>query len=257
MVQQALAKPSHGHDGRVVQIIEGLNSALIGQDVFQIEDFHRRLYNEAEGRPYHTAVSGIEHALWDLVGKALNAPIYQLLGGRCRGEIRLYANINRATIDRTPEGFAQNAQKAVEEGFTAVKCAPFDDVSTRDISRGTLTLAIRTGIERIRRIRETIGPDIDLMVDCHSRFNPGLIVQTAKALDDPASLLARRSNSYDKSGGPFARQPIHLNANRNRRAITNQIRISAAFGKTGCRLYPARRKARRRYLGIEKDCSDG
>ena len=179
-----IGEASHGHDGRVVQIIEGLNSALIGRDVFRIEDFHRRFYNEGEGRPYHTAISGLEHALWDLAGKALNVPIHQLLGGRCREKIRLYANINRATVNRTPEGFAQNARKAVEEGFTAVKCAPFDDVSTRDISRGTLTPAIRTGIERIRRIRETIGPDIDLMVDCHSRFNPGLIVQTAKALDD-------------------------------------------------------------------------
>ena len=179
-----VGEASQGQDGRVAQIIEELSSGLIGQDVFQIEGFHRQFYHEHEGRPYHTAVSGIEHALWDLVGKALNAPIYQLLGGKCREKIRLYANINRATVDRTPEGFAQNAQKAVEEGFTAVKCAPFDDVSTRDMARGTLTPAIRTGVERIRRIRETIGPDIDLMVDCHSRFNPGLIVQTAKTLDD-------------------------------------------------------------------------
>ena len=53
-----IGEASHGHDGRVVQIIEGLNSVLIGQDVFRIEDFHRRLYNEGEGRPYHTAISG-------------------------------------------------------------------------------------------------------------------------------------------------------------------------------------------------------
>ena len=120
-----IGEASHGHDGRIVQIIEGLNSALIGQAVFQIEDFHRRFYNEGEGRPYHTAISGLEHALWDLVGKALNAPIYQLLGGKCREKIRLYANINRATIDRTPEGFAQNAQKAVEGRIYGSEMRPF------------------------------------------------------------------------------------------------------------------------------------
>ncbi len=180
-----VGEASHGGgDGRVVQIIKELTPALIGRDVFQIEDFHRRFYHEHEGHAYHPAISGIEHALWDLVGKALSIPTHRLLGGSCREKIRVYANINRATWDRTPEGFSQNARKAVEEGFTAIKCAPFDDVSVRDISRGVLTHAIRTGIERIRRIRETIGPDIDLMVDCHSRFNPGLIIQTARELDE-------------------------------------------------------------------------
>lgn len=171
-------------DARVVWIIDDLRPVLIGRDVFQIEDFHRQFYHENEGRPYHTAISGIEHALWDLVGKALNTPIHRLLGGYCREKIRVYANINRATWDRTPEGFAQNAQKAVEEGFGAIKCAPFDDVSISEVSQGTLTPAIRTGIERIRCIREVIGPDVDLMVDCHSRFSPGLIIQTARELDD-------------------------------------------------------------------------
>lgn len=180
-----IGEASHGRgDGRVVQIIDELKPALMGRDPFQIEDFHRRFYHENEGQPHHTAISGIEQALWDIVGKALNVPIHRLLGGRCREKIRVYANINRATWDRTPEGFAQNARKAVEEGFTAIKCAPFDDVSVGDVSRGSLSRAIRTGIERIRRIREAIGPDVDLMVDCHSRFNSGLMLQTARELDD-------------------------------------------------------------------------
>ncbi|MDE0085492.1 MAG: mandelate racemase/muconate lactonizing enzyme family protein, partial [Candidatus Poribacteria bacterium] len=117
-------------------------------------------------------------------GKALDVPSYQLLGGKCREKIRLYANINRATVDRSPDGFAHNAERAVAEGFTAIKCAPFDDVSVANISRGTLTPAIRLGIDRIRTIRAAIGADIDLMVDCHSRFNPGVLIQVAKELED-------------------------------------------------------------------------
>ena len=180
-----VGEASHGRgDARVIQRIHELKPALIGWDVFQIEEFHRRFYNEYEGHPHHTAISGIEQALWDLVGKALNTPVYRLLGGSCREKLRVYANINRATWDRTPDGFAQNALRAVEEGFTGIKCAPFDDVSVRDVSRRALTAAIRVGIERVRRVRETIGLDVDLMVDCHSRFNPGLIIQVARELED-------------------------------------------------------------------------
>lgn len=122
--------------------------------------------------------------MFDLAGKALDVPSYQLLGGKCREKIRLYANINRATVDRSPFGFAHNAERAVAEGFTAIKCAPFDDVSVANISRGSLTPAICLGIDRIRTIRAAIGGDIDLMVDCHSRFNPGIIIQVAKELED-------------------------------------------------------------------------
>ncbi len=173
-----------GGNERVVQIIQDLRPALVGRSVFQIEAFHRQFYRGNEGHPYHTAISGIEQALWDLVGKSLDVPIHQLLGGSCRPKIRVYANINRATWDRTPGDFAQNARRAVDEGFTAIKCAPFDDVSTGNISQGGLGPAIRMGIERIRCIREAIGPDVDLMVDCHSRFNVGLMIQTARELDD-------------------------------------------------------------------------
>ena len=180
-----IGEASHGRtDAHVIRRVHELKPALIGRDVFQIEDFHRQFYHEYEGQPYHTAMSGIEQALWDLAGKALNVPIHQMLGGICREKLRVYANINRATWDRTPEGFAQSALAAVADGFTAIKCAPFDDVSVRNVSHGALNPATRTGLERVRSVREAVGPDIALMVDCHSRFNPGMAVQVARELED-------------------------------------------------------------------------
>ncbi|MDE0084120.1 MAG: mandelate racemase/muconate lactonizing enzyme family protein [Candidatus Poribacteria bacterium] len=180
-----IGEASHGRDDeRVKHLIDTLKPDIIEINVFELEAFRRRFFRESEGHTYHTAFSGIEQAMWDLVGKALDVPSYQMLGGKCRNRIRLYANINRAALDRSPNGFARNAEQAVAEGFTAIKCAPFDGVSVSDVSKGTLTSAIRLGIDRIRAIRTTIGPEIDLMVDCHSRFNSGLIIQTAKALDD-------------------------------------------------------------------------
>lgn len=180
-----IGEASHGRDdARITEIIEYLKPSLIGLNVFDLESYRNRFFRESEGHTYHTAVSGIEHALWDIAGKSIGVPIYQLLGGKCRNRIRLYANINRATLDRSPQGFAINAEKAVSDGFSAIKCAPFDGVSASDISKGSLNAAIYLGVDRIRAVRSAIGPDVDLMVDCHSRFNAGLIIQTAKALDD-------------------------------------------------------------------------
>lgn len=180
-----IGEASHGrNDERVRNLIESIEPSIIGLNVFELESYRRRFFRDNEGHTYHTAISGIEHALWDIVGKSIGVPSYQLLGGKCRNRIRLYANINRATVDRSPQGFAHNAEKAVAEGFTAIKCAPFDGVSASDVSKGTLNTAINLGVDRIRAIRVAIGSDIDLMVDCHSRFNSGLMIQTAKTLDD-------------------------------------------------------------------------
>ena len=180
-----IGEASHGrNDTSVQQLIEALKPALVGWNPFQLEAFRQRFYNDTESHTYHTALSGIEQAMCDLIGKVLGMPSYQLLGGKCRENIRLYANINRATVDRSPSGFASNAERAVAEGFTAIKCAPFDDVSTANISSGSLTPAICSGIDRIRTIRAAIGGDVDLMVDCHSRFNPGILIQVAKELED-------------------------------------------------------------------------
>ena len=180
-----IGEASHGRDdNRIRRTIDTLKPTLIGWNPFQLESFRQRFYRDTESHSHHTALSGIEQAMWDLIGKTLNVPSYQLLGGKCREKVRLYANINRATVDRSPSGFAKNAERAVAEGFTAIKCAPFDDVSVANISRGSLTPAICLGIDRIRTIRAAIGGDIDLMVDCHSRFNPGIIIQVAKELED-------------------------------------------------------------------------
>ncbi len=180
-----VGEASHGrNDAHVQHLIDRVKPALLGWNVFQLEAFRQRFYHDSESHTYHTALSGIEHALCDLVGKRLGVPSYQLLGGKCREKIRLYANINRATVDRSPSGFVSNAERVVAEGFTAIKCAPFDNVSTTNISSRSLTPAICLGIDRIRAIRAAISSDIDLMVDCHSRFNPGLIIQVAKELED-------------------------------------------------------------------------
>jgi galactonate dehydratase len=173
-----------GHGDRASSILDSLAASLEGADVPSVEAFHARFYAADEGRPYHTAVSAIEHALWDIRGKSLDAPVYDLLGGRVRDGLRVYANINRATDERSPAGFARNAGQAVLDGFTAVKLAPFDDLRPADKARRSLGPATRVGIDRVRAVRAEVGQDVDVMVDCHSRFSPGAAVQAARELDD-------------------------------------------------------------------------
>jgi len=86
-----------------------------------------------------------------------------------RKQIRLYANIIRHIRDRTPEGFAVEARKAVDDGFTALKIAPFDELKDPDHIRTGPKAAWRIGAERIRSVRAAIGDDIELAVDCHRR----------------------------------------------------------------------------------------
>src|SRR6202000_3180320 len=83
---------------------------------------------ECLGQKAAVSASALEHALWDLQGKALGLPAYQLFGGRIQPRIRLYANINRSSDPRNPDGFAAMAARAIADGFDAVKLAPFDEL---------------------------------------------------------------------------------------------------------------------------------
>lgn len=152
--------------------------ALEGRDPREIEAIYHDLHAGAKNRADGFAISGIEPALWDILGKSLNAPVYRLLGGSNASEIRLYANINRATTDRTPVGFAANAAEAVDQGFDAIKLAPFDGLP-KDVD-GAVRAA--DGISCMEAVRATIGPDIDLLIDCHSHFTAKGALEVADAL---------------------------------------------------------------------------
>lgn len=130
-----------------------------------------------------TACSAIEQALWDLAGQALGVPTYELFGGKVRDALPVYANINRVTQPRTPEGFAATARRAVAEGFRAVKGAPFDGFPKRGAPAAEIRAAVEKGIACVAAMREAIGPDVQLMVDCHSFFDVPLARSVAQRLE--------------------------------------------------------------------------
>ena len=152
---------------------------------FEIERYRQNGRATAAGgdRVLATAFSAIEQAQWDLVGKALGAPVYDLTGGALRHDLPAYANINRATSDRTPEGFAANARQAAADGFRAIKAAPFDGFPPLDGPAADVEAATELGIACIEAMRAAIGPDVDLKIDVHSFFDVPLAIEVARRLE--------------------------------------------------------------------------
>jgi galactonate dehydratase len=130
-----------------------------------------------------TAYSAVEQALWDLAAQSLEVPVHTMFGGKVRDSLPVYANINRAAKPRTPAGFAATAGEAVREGFRSVKAAPFDGFPAPGSPRVSIDAAVEQGIASVVAIREAIGPEIQLMIDCHSFFDVNLATGIARKLE--------------------------------------------------------------------------
>ncbi|MBW1959967.1 MAG: mandelate racemase/muconate lactonizing enzyme family protein [Deltaproteobacteria bacterium] len=185
---KGLGEASHsGDDDSMIMALRRLKGKLSDKDPLNIETIIKHLKTPrraAENRIRQIALSAIEQALWDIMGQYLNVPIHTLLGGCLRNKIRLYANLNRSLIDRTPEGFAAAASRAVDEGFTAVKIAPFDELTASDSIRTGSRARWQLGVERIRKVRDAIGDEVELAVDCHGRMDISQAVAVAEAVAD-------------------------------------------------------------------------
>jgi galactonate dehydratase len=178
-----LGEASHsGNDALLLATLDVFKQQLVGVSPLQINEIWHRLARVDGGRITHTALSGIEQALWDIAGQHMGVPIHALFGGALRDRIRLYANINRHVTDRSPEGFARAARQAVDEGFTAVKLAPFDELRAKDHVRTGPQAAWRTGVARVEAVRAAIGDEIDLAIDCHGRMEASEAILVADAL---------------------------------------------------------------------------
>lgn len=152
-----------GPDAATVETIHYFKEWLVGQDPFRIEYLWRLMYNGSRfpgGSVINAAISGIEHALWDLKGKALGVPVYQLLGGKCRDKIRVYHGI----------GSVDDAKRMVQEqGFTAFKTGP-QPAGGDTMPWGKLLVEAD---KKMAALRKAVGDDIDIGLDPHAKiFEP-------------------------------------------------------------------------------------
>ncbi len=170
--------------------VMAMRELLIGQDPMQIgklwETMRRRgRFGGGSTAPMIFALTGIETALCDIVGKALGVPAYQLLGGKVRDEIRLYADCH-AGRTHDAAAYAEKALEVVAEGYSAVKFdVDYVSPGKRDPFNWTLSAREMTHvIGLISAIREALGYEIDVAIDCHGHFDMGSAITLARAIEN-------------------------------------------------------------------------
>lgn len=157
----------YGKDIELVDFAARLKPQLVQLDEDELPQFCAQ--TRGLGLIGQAIVSAVEQASWDIRGKREGRPACALLGKLCRTTIPTYANINRRCTDRTVQGFFDNAADAVQQGFDAVKIAPFDGLEPDMGSEGEALFNL--GLDRIKATRDAVGPGVDLMVDCHWRLS--------------------------------------------------------------------------------------
>lgn len=173
-------------------LVKIFGERLKGQNPLNVhrlfEDLRRRGFFEgAQAGMFVSVLTAVETALWDLAGKALGLPVYQLLGGKFRDEIRVY--MDTALYQNklpAPSDFARSAKEAVDMGFTAVKfdLDQGDDPNKYDKYNWTASPAeVRRMYDQMAAAREAVGPDIDICADMHGRYDAPSGERVAKVLE--------------------------------------------------------------------------
>jgi len=175
------AYSQYDRDTAVMAQLNALGPYLTGRSPFDIKHFTQFAFDDYAARrgsvELWCAISGIEQALWDIVGKACGQPVYNLLGGKYREKIRVYAN-GWSYGMKEPEDYARAAEKVVKAGFTAMKFDPLPAPWRTYIPKEHEKHAIRV----VKAIRDAVGPDVDLLIEQHRRLAPMHAIRLDKQL---------------------------------------------------------------------------
>ena len=170
----------------LIGAVEHIKEYLVGKNPLTVEKHFHDIYRDAYwrgGAVLMSALSAVECALWDILGKYLGVPVYQLLGGKVHDKVRIYVNGWFAGA-KTPEEFGEKAKIAVKRGITAMKWDPFGK-SYLEISNQDLDTALRC----VAAVREAVGDKVDLLIEGHGRFNVPTGIKIAKELEAFSPML--------------------------------------------------------------------
>src|SRR4051812_8368644 len=159
--------------------VRELEHLVIGEGPSRVRALAQRLLDSVSlgaGRIHRTIIAAIEVACWDILGKSLGVPVYQLLGGRVRDSVLGYAN-GWYRSERTPEAFLEAAGAVIAKGFKAFKVDPFG-TAQGFISAAELDLAY----EILRALRDSLPPDTRILIDVHARFTETEALRAARRL---------------------------------------------------------------------------
>jgi galactonate dehydratase len=189
--------------------VQQLGRYLVGRNPFDIKHFTYMAYTDFATRrgamDFYSALSGIEQALWDIVGKATEQPVYNLLGGACRRQVRVYAN--GWGEGGAPEKIAEKAQAVVARGFTGLKFDPFPGPWRAYIDRKDEDRAVET----VKAVREAVGPEVEILVEVHRRLAPMHAIRVAQRMEPYRPFWYEEPVSVrDLEGLVGAKQAINL-----------------------------------------------
>lgn len=181
-----------GHIQAAATVISRLGEYLVGKRAFDIEHhwnvMHR--FGYFQGNAINAGISAVDIALWDIKGKALGVPIYELLGGACRTKARIYGHIYENTIEKVLD----ECQRKMDLGFTAFgHINPFLDEGADQVYFKTHIKKMQDAIENVHKMRAVVGDKFDLLVELHRRLTPaeaitfcdGIKVDCPMLVEDP------------------------------------------------------------------------
>lgn len=201
-----------GYPEAVAAIVDKFRGYLVGQDPMRIEYHWQYMYRMGpfRGSALSGAVSAIDIALWDIKGKHLQAPIWELMGGRCRDRIRLHLLMGGGD---TPDQILDIARAAAEEGFTAVKLDPLPS-GYQDMSQARL---IATARDQVAAAREGAGQDVDIIVELHRKLTPMVAIALTESLAEFQPL--------------FVEDPIQIDSIMSQGEIAQRVTVPIANGE--------------------------
>jgi galactonate dehydratase len=173
-------------ESAIANIVSHLTDYLVGRHIYEIRPFlfvaFRDVATLRGSMEFFAALSGLEIALWDIIGKHLGQPIYNLLGGAMQTRLRLYANgwcyQANGELEKLPR-LLDAATELVESGYTALKVDPFPGPWRAYLSKSEIV----AGIAVMEELREKLGPEVDILVEGHRRFAPSVASRIAKMLE--------------------------------------------------------------------------
>src|SRR5215468_2989194 len=168
----------HGWQRPTQTMVEVMTPYLLGKDPHRIEHHYQFLYRSSHfmGAVVQGALSAIDIALWDIKGKRLGVPIYDLLGGKTRNKVRCYIHIRGNTLD----ALAQDAMAKARQGFTAVRFSPW---SPNFYMHKSYAEWAEEAVRRVGAVREAVGPDVDICIEIHRQMNPAESIALGRRLE--------------------------------------------------------------------------
>ena len=168
----------------IATAVKNLSNVVIGEQAWDIEKLwnkmYRYMYYNGMGGIVLAAISGIDIALYDIVGKKLGVPVSKLLGGQVHDKLRVYANGWTEGITKSPENYARRTKELVAKGYTGCK---FDPFSAGPFNREVTQPDLRQAVALVKAIREAGGPDYDIAIDVHARWNTKSTLEIIRALE--------------------------------------------------------------------------